>query len=256
VRPGRLPQRQPQPGTASARSGHLGWQPDRRPRPTRRRGRRPRLHHGSGRLAERVQQGVPRPLVGRRHTTLPDPAAYCPMGVRSAQPPARPALPRGGELPERGAARRPPRATAFCVDPAGAPRAGGGDGPGSPGRIRGLHFPPGRPGAHHEDFPRFDSPRRTPWSLCSVDKCAVYSKDTATAASVATALPPAFLLRASPLALQPSKRPVQLLAPTTPATSWTGCKPCPWQTKTGDCCSTAASSAVWHTCRGAASGSR
>jgi hypothetical protein len=63
-------------------------------------------------LAERVQHGVPRTLVSRRHTTLPDPAAHGRMGVRSAQPPARPALPRGGELPEWGAARRPPRATA------------------------------------------------------------------------------------------------------------------------------------------------
>jgi hypothetical protein len=142
VRPGRLPQRRPQPGTATARSGHLGRQPDRLPRPTRRHGQRPRLHHRSGRLAERVQHGAPRPPVGRRHTPLPDPAAHGRMGIRLAQPPARPALPRGGELPERGASRQPPRATAFCVDPAGAPRAGGGDGPGSPGRIRGRHFPP------------------------------------------------------------------------------------------------------------------
>jgi hypothetical protein len=74
----------------------------------------------------------------RRNRMLAAIAQRCPaMGVRPAQPPARPALRRGGEVPERGAARRPPRAAAFLFDPARAPGAGGGNGPGPPGRIRG-----------------------------------------------------------------------------------------------------------------------
>jgi hypothetical protein len=232
VRPGRLPQRPPQPGTATACSEHLGRQPDCQPRPTGRHGGRPRLHHRSGRLAERVLDGAPRPLVGRRQTTLPDPAAHGRMGVRSAKPPARPALPRGGELriPERVRQGDPLGPLLFALTLQGPLEQVAEMGLARPVAFADDTF---LQGAREPTMRAFQvlTALAAPLGLCArPDKCAVYSEDTTAAASVATALgmhhaPAGLLAAGTPVGTAVSKRPVQLLAPTTPAPSWTGCKP-------------------------------
>jgi hypothetical protein len=92
VRPGRMPQRWPQPGATTGRSWHSGRQPDCR-------ARHPDWHirllrDRAGGLAKRLKHLAQGPHAGRGSTALPRSAAHGCLGLPKAQPPPRPPVSR------------------------------------------------------------------------------------------------------------------------------------------------------------------